>query len=117
VDGIYIRREWAYGNVFFEGGGVFFQPEHVVYLLDFGHTNENGERYLKDYRLTHRNKDEYKFSPSIGLGYRERDIDVVFRYYPWVKSSGDRYEGNGRYKTLTSLYSGPVYQVMIQYRF
>jgi hypothetical protein len=117
VNGLFLRREWIYGHWVIEGGLLFFRPEHTVYLSDFGELDGNGVQHLKNYRLMHQNKDEYKITPSIGMGYRYGDFTLMLRYYPWVKSTGDRYEGNGRYKTLTSLYSGPVLQAMVQFEF
>jgi len=117
VDGLYLRHEWLYGPWVVEAGLLFFHPRHTVYLSDFGEIDVNGVQHMKNVRVTHQNIDEYKLTPSIGGGYRHVDFTVMLRYYPWVKSTGDRYLGNNTYRTLTSLYSGPVLQAMLQYEF
>ena len=103
VDGLYARYEWRHANWIAEAGVLVFRPQHTVRaeFLDATFVNEP----------------EVRVTPSVGIGYDFSPFSLMARFYPAVKSAGDRRSDNGGYTSLSSLYSGPVLTMSVRYEF
>lgn len=118
VYGLFARREWVtVQGAVLEFGALAYVPAHTVRVSEFHSRDQHGVPFGPA-EATYRNRFEVRASPSVGVGWRSDRWRLLARWYPWVKSSGDRLTEDGTsYRSLTSLYSGQVTTVVLLHDF
>lgn len=106
VRGVYARHEWNYGGALVELGALVYRPDFTVTISEF---TPYADRSMPKVTVTYRNVEEYRVTPSLGAGWQIGNAALMLRWYPWVKSSGDRKTPDGTsYESLSSLYKSAV---------
>lgn len=111
--GAFVRYEWTLGDAVLELGALLFSPRQTVWVSNW---RANGDATQPPVSARYDNGREWRITPSIGAGWKFGSLQVMARFYPWVKTGGDEVSGT-TFTGLTGLYNGPTLTATASFRF